>query len=642
MLSTLNTIPLTTTSSILALGAGALISGDVVVQSAFQGGTVAANRGFRMISSPINEVAYVNTSSKNFFRQLYNRFIITCGLAATTPSHGCDFRPPLQPTAQTLQSYLEPGTAGATSFANLNPQSAAVIGRGYYFFFRGDRDPLLSTATANKIYPPFTPPETWTATYIGTINSGNISIGVTRTNNGEPTLHGLNMLGNPYPATLDLQTFLTANSTVIDNFISIMRPNRTGFVTSSGDIVNNFTNNSLLGGANDLGNNVSSIRYIQPGQGFFVRKTTTAGGTVNFTEAQKAIEAGVPSTRRLLGIKDEEVSLLSVTKAAKPAQRKLVRVTLNNNNTQEQTTIVLEPGNDANYSGYDAPYQANAPITISSLTADGEQACINFMPEVNLVKEIKLNIFSATDSNLKLTFDDLTGIADNDMLLRDSYTKTLTKIKSIKDTVTFAVYKDSAASFGENRFALVFYHKNVLPVQENEFNAVVQNKEVLLTWKTLSEQNAKNIIVQRSTDGINFITIDTVNVKGNSNQTIEYSSKDIKPVVGTLYYRLQKNDVDGTFKHSDVKLVVFGLDKENEVVIFPNPVKDQLNVRYKITQTLNILVYDITGKIVTAFNNVNTLNFKTNVSNLAAGVYVLKLSSATTNQVIAISKFVKQ
>ncbi|TAE39108.1 MAG: hypothetical protein EAY66_03005, partial [Sphingobacteriales bacterium] len=61
-----------TTSSILALPAsGAAITGDVVVHSFFKGGSVASNRGFRMISSPISSTA-------SFFQQLKNRFIITC------------------------------------------------------------------------------------------------------------------------------------------------------------------------------------------------------------------------------------------------------------------------------------------------------------------------------------------------------------------------------------------------------------------------------------------------------------------------------------------------------------------------------------------------------------------------------------
>lgn len=646
MLSTISdSAPTTSTvSSILPLTGGASITGDVVVQSAFNGNNDAtlALRGFRMISSPIQEVAYSNTSSKNFFRQIYNRFVVTC---ATWPSDGCDFKPVKAPNSQTFQSYLEPGTVGNSSFANPNAQSVAETGRGYYFFFRGSRA-SLSQFGAGKINSPFTPPETWTATYIGTINQGNKSITVTRTNNGEANLDGLNMVGNPYPATLDLQTFLSDNSGVITDFVSIMRPNRTGFVTSSGGIVTNFGNNLLLGDAPAAGN--SSIRFIQTGQGFFVRKSAVGSGTVNFTESQKAAEASVPSTRRLLGTQDEGVSIANVAgksqsqKTVKPVVRKLVRVTLNNNETQEQTTIVLEPGNDVNFSGYDAPYQGNGPIAFNTLTADNKNACINFMPEASLVKEIKLNIFSGTDKNLKLTFDDLTGVDGSDMLLRDNYKNTLTKIKTIKDTIAFEVDKAIPATLGDARFALVFYGKNVLPVQVSDFKVVAQSNAVLLTWNTLSEQNAKNIIVQRSSDGINFVDIKTVEVKGNSTETLNYSFLDITAEVGTVYYRLQKNDVDGSYKFSEVRTVVFGLDADNEIVIFPNPVKTELNVRYKTSQNVNILIYDITGKVVLSFSNINSLNFKANASNLLPGVYVLKLKNAKTNTLIAINKFLKQ
>lgn len=620
------------TGNILALGAGASITGDVVVQSYFAGSADLTNRGFRMISSPIVEVAYSNTSSKNFFRQLYNRFIVTC---AAWPSDGCDFKPVRNPNAQTIQSYLEPGTSSVnptTSFGDLNPQSAAERGRGYYFFFRGNRS-SLNALTAGKINSPYSIPEDWIATYIGTINSGTFTAPVTRTDNSETTLDGLNMLGNPYPATLDMQTFLTNNSGVIDNFLSIMRPNRTGFVTSSGDIINNFGNNLILGATPVAGN--SSIRLVQQGQGFFVRKTSVGSSTVSFNELQKASAATIAggTIRRLLSTKED---------VAKPVQRKLIRVTLNSNETQEQTTIVLEPGNDANYSGYDAPYQANSPIVINTLTADGKNACINFMPEVSQVKQIKLDINSATNPNLKLTFDELIGAEEHDVLLKDNFKNTLTKIKSIKDTINFAVDKAIPATFGSERFALQFYGKNVLPLQVDGFKIVAQSNDVLLTWNTLSEQNAKSIIVQRSTDGVNFVDIKTVDVKGNSTETLNYSYLDKNAEVGTVYYRLQKNDIDGTFKFSDVKSVTFGLDAEDVVRVFPNPVASQLNVWWKTTESVNMAIYDVAGKMVKTYKNVKTENFKANVSDLANGFYILKLTNNKTNKLIADTKFIKQ
>jgi hypothetical protein len=77
-------------------------------------------------------------------------------------------------------------------------------------------------------------------------------------------------------------------------------------------------------------------------------------------------------------------------------------------------------------------------------------------------------------------------------------------------------------------------------------------------------------------------------------------------------------------------------DKDFNVTIFPNPTQSILHI--DTNQMIKIIsVYDLTGKEVTV-NQVS--NTTVDVSNLAKGFYVLKITSETDN--IKTTKFVKE
>ena len=77
--------------------------------------------------------------------------------------------------------------------------------------------------------------------------------------------------------------------------------------------------------------------------------------------------------------------------------------------------------------------------------------------------------------------------------------------------------------------------------------------------------------------------------------------------------------------------------------IFPNPVlNNEVNLRWKTNEAVNIEIYDIAGKIVKSFNKVQNPNFANDVSDLNTGVYTVRLKDSKNNKLIAVSKFVKK
>jgi hypothetical protein len=104
-------------------------------------------------------------------------------------------------------------------------------------------------------------------------------------------------------------------------------------------------------------------------------------------------------------------------------------------------------------------------------------------------------------------------------------------------------------------FAFFSTAKNAsLPVRFAHFNAKPNQCNIHLTWSTSEEMNADQFVIQRSSDGVHFDQIGTVNSAGNSASTQHYSFTDSIPGARN-YYRLKEVDNDGKLTLSRIVYV---------------------------------------------------------------------------------------
>ncbi len=170
---------------------------------------------------------------------------------------------------------------------------------------------------------------------------------------------------------------------------------------------------------------------------------------------------------------------------------------------------------------------------------------------------------------------------------------------------------------------------NPLPVTLVNFEAVPVNNKVDLKWNTSYEENTKNFIIEKSSDGKNFIFMTSVNAKGNSSVNLDYYSVDEKPFNGTSYYRLKIIDFDGVESYSkQVAVRMDGLDID-KITLYPNPTEGyNINFDYNTPFTLSQIV-DMTGKNV-QYKVIEILDNKMKVDfleRLTAGTYIALLIS---------------
>lgn len=170
-----------------------------------------------------------------------------------------------------------------------------------------------------------------------------------------------------------------------------------------------------------------------------------------------------------------------------------------------------------------------------------------------------------------------------------------------------------------------------LPVQVANFDAKLAGSDVQVSWNTLSERNSSHFNVLRSSDGINFSSIGTIESKadnGNSDKQHEYNFVDRTPL-SVNFYQLQQIDIDGKATlHNIVR--VDNSAMFSDISVYPNPSQSVTHVRFYSPKTAKIearitSLYGATLQVKTISSNqgINEINFDVNA--LPQGFYGVEL-----------------
>ena len=198
---------------------------------------------------------------------------------------------------------------------------------------------------------------------------------------------------------------------------------------------------------------------------------------------------------------------------------------------------------------------------------------------------------------------------------------------------------------GFSDFATVQFG-SALPVEILYFTAVQDAVGVMTSWATATETNSDYFVVEKSTDGISFHDLGTVDGAGNSSAQILYSFPDTHPANGINYYRLRQVDFDGTRHYSDVAAVNI-LPFQNALSVFPNPSFDFIQCEFASAADGAVVmqIHDVTGKEVLSQRVLVNRGFNTvplTISQLPYGVYHVQIiNAADKNSSSLKARFVK-
>lgn len=254
------------------------------------------------------------------------------------------------------------------------------------------------------------------------------------------------------------------------------------------------------------------------------------------------------------------------------------------------------------------------------------------------------------------------GITLNSPFLYDSSKSLVVEIKvsggsgngirlSTGGTTPKRLYGANSAGSGTNATGSLNFGidiQSVLPVSLINFDGFKDGHMDVLKWSTSSETNNACFNIQHSSDGEHFATLETIGSKapnGNSSTPLDYVMRNVKPVNGHNYYRLQQVDINGAISlHSKIVDLLRTADG-SEIILYPNPAKNlvTLDLNSNEFSTLTIRINDMNGRIVKEVKSSaqpGSNQIPLDIYQLRSGNYMLQVKK--NDELIFTSKMTKE
>ena len=351
---------------------------------------------------------------------------------------------------------------GTTSFGNQNnvfDQTVQLpVGNGVLFFFRGG-----GTTNINYYTAPFANPADGLLTQKGTLNTGTITVKLwynygdipytTHAATTAPLSSGFALVGNPYPSTINLESYNNASllngmtGTVTNFFYEFNEASKQYGVYQTGQATDPADASEFPAG---FINTNSASNYIASGQGFFATALPT-GGTLTFNETAKINTQ--PNAANFLKFMGKPKAT-----ASRPTPFLHLNMNLDSANYDD---IVIKFNSNAS-TKFDKREDAvdvggNAPLeNLSSLSSDSVKLAINTMPFPGLQPSVvKLFAGAPNSGTFTMNVAALKMPQLYKVWLKDSFTGDSVDLKKTTK-YSFTIDKTNAATFGANRFTVVF------------------------------------------------------------------------------------------------------------------------------------------------------------------------------------------
>jgi len=168
-----------------------------------------------------------------------------------------------------------------------------------------------------------------------------------------------------------------------------------------------------------------------------------------------------------------------------------------------------------------------------------------------------------------------------------------------------------------------------LPVTWQSFTAAKENNGIRLNWSTAAEYNAKDFLVQHSTNG-NDWNIIAVTAATNTNRLHQYSFFDQQATAGLNYYRLLQRDIDNKSSYS--KIILLNLEAENKLKIYPNPAVNK-TITISLNKASTLQVYNMLG-VKLMEKEFSAGEHRITLSQLTKGSYYLRTKDNSVQLII--------
>ncbi|MEO5892083.1 MAG: hypothetical protein ABIQ31_17680 [Ferruginibacter sp.] len=586
--------------------ATSFITGNVTVER-----FIPNRRAWRLLTAPLSNTGSIYDSWQNSGVYEPGKGLFITG-ANPGPVTGLD----ASGTNVSSMKSFNPLTQGFsnilnTKTTNLSNSSGSADNVGYFVFVRGDRDPY-------NLNIGFTNPTTLRS-------AGNLQTGK-QVFAGSGNYGGFAMVGNPYASPVD--------------FSQIERSHLIKRFYAWDATLNNVGAYVVLDDLDEDGifsrSNPSSLqdKNIQSGQAFFVQTDTAGSSNLSFYESSKSNVSSNAGFRPLGQTVSMEIilNLLAADSTSITADAAVAEF-----NNIFCACVNLQ----------DAIKFTNTNETFS-LVRNNTPLAIERRPIINKNDTLFLRLVQSTQRNYQFVFKSNNLSQPNlQGFLEDKYTGLATPISLDGSTTFNFTINGDALSINRDRFRVVFKEGVVLPVTYTDVKAWQQGKDIAVKWNVENQLNIRQYEVEKSTDGANFVKVNTQAVAGASGSSGVYNWLDKQAVAGDNFYRIRNVDIDGRMGYS--KIVKVNMSSlAGSLAIYPNPVTGgtiNLQLTNMARGKYNIRLVNALGQLVLVkeFNHAGaTAVEKIMLPNkLAKGIYNLEIidtDKRRTNMIVSVTE----
>jgi hypothetical protein len=621
-------------ASIANIPGSASVQGNITVQRYMSG----EGRIYRYISSPVTGATVASWQDD---------FTITGTFSdpSTTPTSICGVA--VIPTNPSMYRYDETlGSSGTTDLgwqafptAGTAASNPLEVGRGYSPFIRECTVPTVIDVT-------------------GTATQQSVNVNLRFTNNGNASLDGYNLVGNPYPSAINWQAAGWVRNANVGTVIGI-RDNAAGTFTYY---------DYSDGSPNDI---------IAMGQAFWVRALVD-NTALGFREATKS--STPTSFYRTSG---DNVLTISLTRGA----------------VVDKAFLKLNPDATTGLDRYDGPKLNNAQYDLSTLSAEGVPMAINATNEIVCGVEMPLNFkfVSNPNGNYSMEFSPNGAFKGYTLTLVDAHSGTSVDVTA-NPVYTYQI-DNSASSRAATRFKLLFNQQPLGFAARTESNCVSESASVDLGqtqygvnyFVTLNDVVVSDTLVgtgvaevltvesARLASGVNTVVIHAtgqcitqdvplslVKVEplqiidsgighlqssvenGNqwyfNNEPIPNATQQTLAIVESGMYKVEAT-VNGCATSGEQEVIVLEAEKnsKNGISVYPNPTRGEVNVVIsgqtdaREVQLINSMGLNLDQSVLPQqFSREVKSSFS--LSNYPSGVYFVKVIGSKYISIIKIVK----
>jgi hypothetical protein len=582
------------------VNSGNSINGNVTVER-----YIAGRRAYRQLAAGVNTTGSIRANWQNGgSSDLHNGIHIT---GSTTGANGFDAT---GSGAANMFTYT-PGSPNYTAIANTDVLTLNAL-QGYRVFVYGDRGENLSVAntvtsgstTTNKDFD-----NAYTVLKAtGTLVTGTVTYNSTSSVPLGTATGSYSLIANPYWSPVSFDALAKSG---IDATYWVWDPT----VGNRGAYISWTTGSGSAGGL---------TTNIQPGQAIFVR-TNGASPSLTFSESNKT------STQSTKGFR------LNNTVPGKITVQLFENSRLQNNQQmQDATAVAFDEAFAATIGNEDAAKFANSDENIG-IVRDAQLLGVEGRPlaDGDVIPLRISRLISNYSYSLKLNGENLP--AGTEATLEDLYDNKTYPINVTGTTVVpFSFNSSDNATFYE-RFRIVMKKGQAapLPFSFTNLTAIKQGGKIQLDWSVANETGVTSYEVERSTDGVNYTVIGTVNTIANNGSSNSYTYTDAAPFSKNSY-RIKAN-LATEVKYSNTVTIAMGGGKgQQQLLVYPNPVAGR-GVRVQMNELASgnyvVRLYNPSGQQIyqkQVSHQGGAFSMPLQIPHASVGMYTIEVSGAAT------------